>query len=440
MVRALVAMLAALLGLSLVAPCARADDGALTREQVREEIEAYVKDQKSDFRVFWKEGLKFETRDGKVKAALGGRVMLDFTFFDDADPALEAAIGDTFDSGVQFRRVWLEPSGQVTDYVAWLVQLGFEVGTEVRFWDVWVKIQNLKKCLGCLAPDVRFGHTQEPIGLAWLTPSKFFQMTAWPLPTITFTPGYNTGVTAHSTAWGERATLQVGWYGTNSGVSGSHEWQDGQAVTGRVTFLPWAPCDDKCRLLHLGAGASYRFDLTDVRFRSRPDLDLGPYIVDTGTFGAADELFVDLEAALVFHRFSIQGEWMWTKTDATMGTDPTFWGGYVQASWLIGARCRKYDRKTGVFAGVDMCSPFDCTKGFPGGAWELVVRYDHVDLDDGDKHGGRCRDLVLGANWWLNTNARVMLNYVRADVQDAFGDANGDGAVNAVVVRLQVHW
>ena len=134
---------------------------------------------------------------------------------------------------------------------------------------------------------------------------------------------------------------------------------------------------------------------------------------------------------------------MWARVDADTGTDPEYWGWYVQASWLIGGTSRKYSRNTGVFTGVNMCSSFDCTKR-SWGALELVARVDGVNLDDGaDWRGGRCQDVVLGANWWLNPNAGIMLNWVHAEARNAVGAGpvpTGDGAVNALVLRLRVHW
>jgi phosphate-selective porin OprO/OprP len=427
----------------LFASAAWADAPSLVRQPVVGGPVEWQSPDALDFKIYWKSGGPvFTAADGKFQFNLHGRIMADFTFFGDADRALEEAIDDEFHSGFQFRRVWWAFTGKITDYVGWMVQLALE-NEEIPYLDVWVRIQNLDACLGCLAPDIKLGHYQEPIGLAWLTSSKYFQLTAWPLPTTTFTPGYNTGVTLHSTAWGERATAQLGYFLNSSDLKGLGRYRDGHAFTGRVTWLPWVDCDSDCKFLHLGAGASYRFDLDSVRFRSRPDLDLGPFVVDTGGFSANSSIFVDLEAALVFNRFSVQAEGMWVHVDAEAGTDPDFWGWYVQLSYLIGADCRRYSRTYGTFTGVRPCKSFDCTDRSWGGSWELVLRLDGVDLDSGDKQGGKCNDVVLGVNYALNANARIMLNFVRADVRNAHGGRNlpfGDGAVNAAVIRFQVNW
>jgi phosphate-selective porin OprO/OprP len=57
------------------------------------------------------------------------------------------------------------------------------------------------------------------------------------------------------------------------------------------------------------------------------------------------------------------------------------------------------------------------------GAWEVGVRYSQVDLNDSIVSGGELDDITIGLNWHLNPNVRVMLNYVRADLDDV-GDAD----------------
>ena len=48
------------------------------------------------------------------------------------------------------------------------------------------------------------------------------------------------------------------------------------------------------------------------------------------------------------------------------------------------------------------------------GAFELLLRYSVLDLDDAPVQGGREHDWTLGANWYLTTHFKVQLNVVRA--------------------------
>jgi phosphate-selective porin OprO/OprP len=372
--------------------------------------------------------------------------MADYVFFSHVDDNLGPATGGTFDSGFFFRRAWLMLNGRAFDHVTWMAQYAFDTQTinGPGFLDVWVGLEDLDECFGCHVPNVRIGHYQEPFGLAWLTSSKYFQLMAWPTPTTSFTPGYSSGVEFANTYWGNRVTLRGGFFGHADNLAGIHNWTDGWGATGRITWTPWAPCDCDCRVFHLGLSASYRGDLRVARFRTRGDMDWGPLLVDTGPFAASEALLADFEVALVYDRFNVQGELMLAQTDADTGTDPFFWGAYLQAGYqLSGTPCRTYNKKYGTFGAAKVCEPFLSNGCCGKGAWEIAARVSRVDMDDGDKQGGQVLDVVVGLNWYLNANARIMFNYVWADLENAHGSRNvpdSDGQLGAFMTRFQVHW
>ena len=79
--------------------------------------------------------------------------------------------------------------------------------------------------------------------------------------------------------------------------------------------------------------------------------------------------------------------------------------------------------------------PFDGKGGW--GAWELALRFSNTDLDfregpaqtaalAGSVRGGEQSILAAGVNWYLNTNVKLMLNYMHIDVdrQNPAGPAN----------------
>ena len=77
------------------------------------------------------------------------------------------------------------------------------------------------------------------------------------------------------------------------------------------------------------------------------------------------------------------------------------------------------------------------------GGWELAVRYDALDLEDGTVNGGEQGTLVIGVNWHLNPNTRVMFNYFYVEVDG--GNYQGRNINNNVDfsgfgIRLQVDW
>ncbi len=114
-------------------------------------------------------------------------------------------------------------------------------------------------------------------------------------------------------------------------------------------------------------------------------------------------------------------------------------GFYVEAlCFLTAGDHHPIDR---VSPGYDRVRPvrnFSCKKDGPcfngGGAWELGVRYDHVDLNSGLLHAGTLDSVTAGLNWYLNPNTRVTLNYVRT-LRDT-GIPASSGSFDALGVRL----
>jgi phosphate-selective porin OprO/OprP len=435
----------AALGLALATP-ACAEEAATAQDVIREEIRAYYEQEvpEDTFRVFWKNGFNLQTADKKFKMGFHGRIMVDSVFFTHHDENLEDALDFDFGNGTFFRRAWLTVNGTVYEHIAYMAQYAFETVDGPGFLDVWVGLAGAQECLGCSFPDFRIGHFQEPFGLAWLTSSKFFQLTAWPTPTTTFTPGYNSGIEFNRQWFGDRLTARVGFFGNTSNFAGIHNWTGGYGITGRVTWTPWAPCDCDCRVLHLGISASYRGDTRVARFRSRADIDFGPSVIDTGEFDASEAMLVDFEIAWVYDRFNIQSETTIAQVEADAGTDPLFWGTYVQAGYqLFGSPCRTYSKKTGSFGATKVDKPLFGDGCCGRGAWELAARASYVDLDDGDKQGGTATDFAVGVNYFLNSNTRVMVDWVWGDLENVLGGRLGpdpDGTYSALAVRFQVYW
>ena len=445
--RLVFALVLAVLWLALASP-AVADGTATTQDAIREEIRAYYENEheapKDSMRFYWKNGFNLETADKKFKMGFHGRIMFDTVFFSGHDEELEDALDFDFRNGSYFRRAWLMVNGTLFKHIAYMAQYSFDLVDGPGFLDVWVGLTGAQECLGCSFPDFRIGHYQEPFGLAWLTSSKYFQLMAWPTPTTTFTPGYNSGIEFNRQWFGNRLTARVGFFSASSDFAGISNWDGGYGITGRVTWTPWAPCDCDSRVLHLGLSGSYRGDIGTARFRSRADIDYGVSVIDTGPFAASESMLLDFEIAFVYDRFNIQSETTVAQVDAETGTDPQFWGTYLQAGFqLFGSPYRTYSKKSATFGATKVCKPLfggDC-RGT--GAWELAARVSYVDLDDGDKQGGKVQDFVVGVNYFVNPNARVMLNWVWGDLENALGGRLGrdaDGDYSALAFRFQVHW
>jgi phosphate-selective porin OprO and OprP len=269
------------------------------------------------------------------------------------------------------------------------------------------------------------GHFKEPIGLEVLTSSRFLTFMERATPMEAFIPERNIGVMVSRPLLGERMTYAVGAFTDTDSLGRVSEIDGNWRASARATGVPWYDEGAKgSRLVHLGVSGSYVDPIDDAaRFRSRPEAHLAPRFVDTGAITGVDHSsLVGAEAALVFGPFSAQAEYVHTWVSApgeTMGFD----GFYAFASWFITGENRVYKRSTGTF---DRVVPRKNATFADGGigAWEIALRYSHLDLNNDGVNGGRLNDITAGVNWYLNPNAKLQVNYVHAMVDRGEVDAD----------------
>ena len=111
------------------AGAARADDDL--RQMIRDEIAGYMaaqpapaasssSDDGNVFKVYWKNGLRLDTKDKSVQLKIGGRIMFDAAFYSDDD--YTAATGVDLEDGVESRDCHFElrfvrlPGSQVLEH------------------------------------------------------------------------------------------------------------------------------------------------------------------------------------------------------------------------------------------------------------------------------------------------------------------------------------
>jgi phosphate-selective porin OprO and OprP len=119
--------------------------------------------------------------------------------------------------------------------------------------------------------------------------------------------------------------------------------------------------------------------------------------------------------------------------------DLTFNGGYVSLSYFLTGENRIYDRRLGREGSTYIArpfSPFFSVRAEDGrwiwgpGAWEVAVRYSHLDLNNGPIQGGVLDGMTVGLNWYLNTNLKVQFQYLhnnRYDLKAGQIPGNVDG-------------
>jgi len=437
------------------------DEGASLDDRVAD-LEAALKKMKD------KEAAAKKKAAGKPSVSVGGRIYADWYAYDQGVNSI-FQIGDQ-QNGFRFDTVRIFVKGSAFHVMDYKVQFDF-AGTQsattgaagahdhggavavepahthaggtlqaATFKDVYITVKELP-FLG----HVKVGHYKEPFSLDQLTSSRYVTFMERSLAD-TFVPARNVGIMAYDTAADDNMTWGIGAFISENGDEPPVFRNDngGTAVTSRVTWTPWYDEATEGRgLFHLGVDYSFR-DIADgtARFRSRPEADLGSYVVDTGNIAATSDVqLLGLEAAFVYGPFRVQSEYMRSFVSRAGFADPEFDGVYVQASYFLTGEQRKYNRSNGSFDNrVKPYENFFRVRDCDGyiqmgkGAWELAYRVSYLDLNSAGITGGDVTDHTVGLNWYLNPYSRLVLNYINSDLR-RFGVA---GNMHIFATRFQI--
>lgn len=359
---------------------------------------------------YWKSGLRLDSADGKFKLKIGGRVQNDWTIYG-TDEELRREF-DRIGDGTEFRRARLFMEGSVYGNIKYKFQYDF--ASSDPFKDAYIQVKKLP-----MVGNFTIGHFKEPFSLEELTSSKYITFMERSLPNA-FSQGRNLGVRFNRSFMYKRATAAFGFFRDGNPADAPFGPDGIYNATTRFTFLPWY--QEKGRqLLHAGFSYSHAFhNLTredgevvkSDRFRQRPEAHLGPRLVETPKFAAEEIDYINPEVALVYGPASLQFEWMSALVNRESGDDLHYNGFYGFASYFLTGEHRPYKTSSGAFDRVKPKNDFDGKGGW--GALEFAARYSVIDLNDGDVNGGEMQNVTVGFNWYLNSNVRLMFNYVRA--------------------------
>jgi phosphate-selective porin OprO and OprP len=375
-----------------------------------------------DIKVFWKNGLYFESADKQFKAKMGGRLLFDMGGIH-TDDDFEASNGREED-GARFRTARWYLSGEFNELIEFKWQYDFAGGTDNKLKDAYIGMKTSP--VGAL----RVGQFREPFSLEQLTSISHVTFMERSLADR-LVPGRNVGLQASDTNAGKTMTWAVGVFRDDGSDTGASSGDGEQSATARVTFLPQHT--DEEHLVHVGAGFTTRVPPGHVySVASKGESGLtAQNIVSTGNIGADRVDVANLEAAWVRGPLSLQAEVIQSMVDASSGSDPDFQGWYLFASWFLTGEHRQYKDTAGAFERIKVNHPYGKDGG--KGAWELAARMSSLDLTDAGINGGEADDVTLGVNWYLNPFTRVMLNYVREDIDEA---TTPDGTADIFQMRI----
>lgn len=376
-----------------------------------------------DVKISMKPSPKIVSKDGKYSFQPFGRVHLDATAFDD----------DKFDyaNNSNLRRARLGVKGKLGEDLAYKTEVDFG-GEAVSLKEVSLTYSGLD------VADIKVGNHKPSFGMENNISSNDLMLIERSAPTNAFTRGEELGVNVLS--GGDNWFLGAGVFSEDAGNRSTGDDEDiTYDVRGSVNLASLLDPETD-HVLHLDAGYSHRNPTGTVRFRARPGTGDGSRTVDTGAIASVEDVDVySVGVGAVVGPFSLQSEYFSADVNRDSGNaDADFDGYYAQVGYILTGESRPYKAGQGKFKRVKPNSPFSLKNGGLG-AWEVVARYDNLDLNDASAGitGGEMDTITAGVNWHLTDHVRLMANVIDVDSDDNAATAAND---DPTVYNFRAQW
>ena len=365
------------------------------------------------FRVYWNNGLRMETNDGRFQVRLGGRMQDDWVFWGD-DAQVKDTVGGVIQDGTEFRRARLFVQGYLYEKVEFKAQYDF-AGGDVVAKDLYFGIRAPKYGL-------RIGHMKEPFSLEALMSSNYITFVERALPNV-FSAERNTGFLLHGNIINGRFNYGIGVF-RETDKDSIGDLPSRYNITGRFAGA-LVNRDGGRRLVH--AGGSFTFQNgsgADRVFKARPEIHLSPRFITTGAIPTRTATVFALETAVVSGSFSAQAEWHTARLSSPETGNPVLSGWYAYASYFLTGESRNYSHS--IFGRITpRRNLFDGDSGL--GAFEVAARYSVLDFDAEGIYrpeqslikGNRLNNLTLALNWHWNPLTLMRFNAIRSEVASA---------------------
>ena len=356
-------------------------------------------------RVETKGGLKVTSADNQFSMQVGGRIHFDGYAFDED---VTNPTGTT-----EFRRGRLTLSGTALGW-EYKMEQDFSAGTNLD------GIRDMYIARNMMGGKLTIGHFKPYRSMEELTSSNEILMME--RPSTSATGLYNGRQFQQGVGYlraGDSYTFGVSAFNMRSAPTARTE---GLGFSARGT---WAPIDTGTTTLHLGGSYSHENlnkgtpNLSAVSHyagRRGPSQTMATTTAGTGGNDSQIDTF-GLEAAFRNGPLFLQSEYARASYGQANGTSQDVDAYYVQGSFMLNGGLKAYKGATGVFG-----SP----KVGESGLWELTARYDV--MENKDVNDMKTTSALIGLNYYINPNMRVMLNYTKGK-NDKTGDEPGQIAL-----------
>lgn len=378
----------------------------------------------------------------KWNVKLGGHMQMDWIHWPDASPQIPAQ--DYF----EFRRLRLLADGAGYGVYDFRLQIDVEPegGDGATTPVVDVKDAYFSANQVPLLDRWRIGNFFVPFSLEQVTNDTMNIFLERSIPTQgVFAADREVGMAFYGVNDAQDFTFTSGVFfdGISESLKERIDDNQGTRFSGRATWLPYYDESSQGRhLVHLGSGVLFTDDQDGVvRFRARPQIHEGPFLIDTGSVAASDYVSGNVELATVWGPFSVQSELFLTGVNRAAGGPANLQGGYVHGSCFLTGENRLYERYGQHGAQFGRTTPRENLFLLPGcygwGAWELKARYSQLDLEE--LAAGRYDDFTFGFNHYWSDRIRVMFDWIHP-VASPDSRPLGDAQADVIGMRFDWNW
>ena len=369
-----------------------------------------------DFDVRWRPFPEIRSADGSFSGRVMGIAQLDAAF----------NLDDSFDhpTGSTLRRARLGVNGTVYGKFDYFLDFEFGNGASGSVNDAFVRYK----------PDANWsfwlGQYKDPTSFDFFSPlpHRAFQDQAL---SRNLAPGRKLGFSVQyaDKHWGVQGHV----FGEN--VERRRSDDEGYSFTGRLNF---APINEKGQVLHIGGAINWEKvndETRSVRYRGRHETSSTSFrSIDTGAITDAESvLVVNADIVGIAGPTWILAEYTNSKVNRSAGLfEPSFDGWYVKGGWVLTGETRSYS--TGV--GLGGVRPNKTLLDGGNGAFEIALRYDTLDLNEGPITGGKMDRYSANFIWYPFDYVQVRAS-LQAGNTDALAPIPND---KPKAVQLRFQW
>ncbi|HEX5399146.1 MAG TPA: porin [Verrucomicrobiae bacterium] len=289
------------------------------------------------------------------------------------------------------------------------------------------------------------GRFKAPVGLERLQSAQNISFNERSLVSD-LVPHNDQGMELHGDLFGGRANYAAGIF--NSDVDGADAGNSGfdnrMGFAGRVFFQPLKNSEiAPLKGFGFGVGGSYGNETAAgaVSGGYKSDGQQKFFTYTSGTVGDGAHWRISPQAYYYWGPFGLLGEYVISdqkikNTTASADLQNTAWE--ISAGWMLTGEKATYGK-------VTPRHPFHL-KGGGWGAWQIVARYEELNVDDmafpvfanPNTSASAAQGWSVGLNWWLNRNVRIMTSFSRTTFTGGDDGAVAGQSEDILFTRLQL--